>query len=187
MDLQRFNQLIVHMQASDNEERSDAERIYSELDLAPKASLLFSLYCTADAPLESRLMCLVLLRRLLSSNWDELWHDLGDQQKSFTDQLINTVMAEADARLRRKLLSVIAEVARNTVDEDTGKQKWSEVIQFLEHCMASENLVEVEFVATLLESVPNIFGSDQDTYLPRIKVRTPRYNYASKFSKYCIA
>lgn len=36
-------------------------------------------------------------------------------------------------------------------DEDTGKQKWSEVIQFLEHCMASENLVEVEFVATLLE------------------------------------
>lgn len=52
MDLQRFNQLIVHMQASDNEERSDAERIYSELDLAPKASLLFSLYCTADAPLE---------------------------------------------------------------------------------------------------------------------------------------
>lgn len=167
--MQRFNQLIVHMQASDNEERSDAERIYSELDLAPKASLLFSLYCTADAPLESRLMCLVLLRRLLSSNWDELWHDLGDQQKSFTDQLINTVMAEADARLRRKLLSVIAEVARNTVDEDTGKQKWSEVIQFLEHCMASENLVEVEFVATLLESVPNIFGSDQDTYLPRIK------------------
>lgn len=83
-------------------------------------------------------MCLVLLRRLLSSNWDELWHDLGDQQKSFTDQvyrnhccelvhtftssplvvkLINTVMAEADARLRRKLLSVIAEVARNTVGE----------------------------------------------------------------------
>ncbi|KAK6059143.1 hypothetical protein COOONC_03231 [Cooperia oncophora] len=96
-------------------------------------------------------MCLVLLRRLLSSKWDQLWHDLGPQQKSFTDQLINTVMAESDSRLRKKLLAVVAEVARNTVDEDTGKQNWAEVLQFLEHCMASENVSEVELVAILLE------------------------------------
>ncbi|PIO72356.1 HEAT repeat protein, partial [Teladorsagia circumcincta] len=169
MDLQQFNQLVVHMQSSDNTERSEAEKIYTEMELAPKASLLFSLYCTADAPVESRLMCLVLLRRLLSSKWDQLWHDLGTQQKSFTDQLINTVMVESDSRLRKKLLAVVAEVARNTVDEDTGKQNWAEVLQFLEHCMASENVTEVEFVAVLLESVPNIFGSEQDTYVPRIK------------------
>ncbi|VDL71807.1 unnamed protein product [Nippostrongylus brasiliensis] len=54
MDLQQFNQLIVHMQSSDNTERSDAEKVYSEVALAPKASLLFSLYCTADAPFEVR-------------------------------------------------------------------------------------------------------------------------------------
>ncbi|VDO65085.1 unnamed protein product [Haemonchus placei] len=158
------------MQSSDNAERSGAEKIYSEMELARKASLLFSLYCTADAPIESRLMCLVLLRRLLSSNWEQLWQDLGTEQKSFTDQLINSVMAESDSRLRKKLLSVVAEVARNTVDEDTGKQNWAEVLQFLEHCMASENITEVEFVAILLESVPNIFGSEQDVYIPRIKV-----------------
>ncbi|KAK5971826.1 Importin-5 [Trichostrongylus colubriformis] len=169
MDLQQFNQLVVHMQSSDNEERSEAEKIYSNMDSAVKASLLFSLYCTADAPFESRLMCLVLLRRLLSSKWDQLWQDLGSQQKSFTDQLINTVMVETDTRLRKKLLAVVAEVARNTVDEDTGKQNWAEVLQFLEHCMASENISENEFVAVLLESVPNIFGSDQDVYVPRIK------------------
>ncbi|KAK6021189.1 hypothetical protein OSTOST_13150 [Ostertagia ostertagi] len=117
MDLQQFNQLVVHMQSSDNTERSEAEKIYTEMELAPKASLLFSLYCTADAPVE----------------------------------LINTVMVESDSRLRKKLLAVVAEVARNTVDEDTGKQNWAEVLQFLEHCMASENVTEVEFVAVLLE------------------------------------
>ncbi|WKY14632.1 hypothetical protein Q1695_000287 [Nippostrongylus brasiliensis] len=169
MDLQQFNQLIVHMQSSDNTERSDAEKVYSEVALAPKASLLFSLYCTADAPFESRLMSLVLLRRLLSTDWDQLWEDLGTEKKTFTDQLVNTVMAETDARLRKKLLAVIAEVARNTIDEETCKQKWAELLHFMEHCMGSENVHEVEFVSTLLESVPNILGIDQDAYLPRIK------------------
>ncbi|KJH43174.1 HEAT repeat protein, partial [Dictyocaulus viviparus] len=169
MDLQGFNQLVVQMQSPDNEKRSEAEKLYQEMELAPKASLLFSLYCTTDAPNESRVMCLVLLRRLLGSYWEKFWQDLGSNQKSFTDQLINMVMVESDDRLRRKLLAVVAEVARNTVDEDTGKQNWFELMQFLEHCMSSNDINEVEFIAVLLESVPNIFGAEQDHYMPRIK------------------
>ncbi|KAJ1361139.1 hypothetical protein KIN20_020327 [Parelaphostrongylus tenuis] len=169
MDLQTFHRLIVQMQSANNTERDEAEKMYSELGLSSKASLLFSFYCTTDAPFESRAMCLVLLRRLLASDWERLWQDLGENQKSFTDQLINMLMTERDNRLRKKLLTVVAEAARNTVDDETGKQKWVELIQFLEHCLSSDNITEVEYVVVLLESVPNIFGTEQERYLPRIK------------------
>ncbi|VDM53893.1 unnamed protein product [Angiostrongylus costaricensis] len=173
MDLQCFHQVILHMQSANNAERDEAEDVYNKMELAPKASLLFSLYCTADAPfevpLQSRTMCLILLRRLLSNCWTKLWEDLGANQKSFTDQLINMVMTEPDGRLRRKLLAVVSEAARYTVDDETGKQKWVELIQFLEHCMSSDNVTEIEYIVILLESVPNIFGVDQDHYIPRIK------------------
>lgn len=52
MDLQTFHRLIVQMQSANNKEREEAEKMYCKLGLASKASLLFSFYCTTDAPFE---------------------------------------------------------------------------------------------------------------------------------------
>uniref|UniRef100_A0A1I7X5E2 Importin N-terminal domain-containing protein n=1 Tax=Heterorhabditis bacteriophora TaxID=37862 RepID=A0A1I7X5E2_HETBA len=116
MDLQTFNSLVTRMQSPENADRSEAEKQYDQIDLPQKVSLLFQLYGEKGAALEVRSMCLILLRRLLANNWEELWPAIGaENQKSVTDQnyILNPVICR---------------------------------------------------------SVPNIFGSDQDRYLPGIKV-----------------
>lgn len=61
-------------------------------------------------------MCLVLLRRILSSNWDDLWPAWGKEtQEQFCEQLLKSASEEQSAMLRKRLADVIAEVARSTI------------------------------------------------------------------------
>ncbi|PAV56029.1 hypothetical protein WR25_06488 isoform D [Diploscapter pachys] len=71
--------------------------------------------------------------------------------------------------LRKKVTDVVAEIARNTIDEETAKQTWTDVLTFLDHCNKSDSEQLKLSAMTLIESVPNIFGADQDKFLPGIK------------------
>ncbi|VDK48515.1 unnamed protein product, partial [Cylicostephanus goldi] len=120
-------------------------------------------------------MSLILLRRLLQNQWDEFKEGLGDNSEAFFQQLLHGFANETDFGFRKKMLMVIAEVARNTIgikqtsNEDTGKQKWLGIIQLLKHCMGSDKSEDLLCVALVLESVPNVFGSDSDQYIGDIK------------------
>lgn len=54
-------------------------------------------------------------------------------------------------------------------DDDTGKQKWGEILQFFEHCVNTDSPDLKLTAMILLEAVPNIFGSNQSDYLQGIK------------------
>lgn len=61
-------------------------------------------------------MCLVLLRRLLTQEWENLWKEWGKEvQDQFCDQLLKCGAQEPTPLLRKRLADVIAEVARNTI------------------------------------------------------------------------
>lgn len=63
-----------------------------------------------------RSMCLILLRRLLSKDWDEVWPIWGEEnQKGFCEQLLKLATEETHSVLRKRLCDVIAEVARASI------------------------------------------------------------------------
>lgn len=49
MDLNQFNELITRMQSSDNEQRTQAEAIYHEIEIRTLTLSLYSLYVQQDA------------------------------------------------------------------------------------------------------------------------------------------
>lgn len=61
-------------------------------------------------------MSLVLLRRLMSEKWDELWPAWGkDIQEQVCEQVLKLAGSEQNASLRKRLADVIAEIARGTI------------------------------------------------------------------------
>ncbi|VDN92315.1 unnamed protein product [Brugia pahangi] len=168
--LQDFNNLITRMLFPENEARKEAEKQYENIELLTKAQLLFQLFMDQNAGVETRSLCLVLMRRILSNRWDELWPAWSkENQQQFCEQLLKSATEEQNAVLRKRLTDVIAEVARSTIETETGRQSWSGVIQFLELCASSDVAMLRETGMILLENVPSIFGCDQDRYLPGIK------------------
>ncbi|VDK72111.1 unnamed protein product [Litomosoides sigmodontis] len=168
--LHDFNKLITRMLFPENDARKEAEKQYDQIELVPKAQFLFQLFMDQNAGVEARSLCLVLMRRILSNQWDELWPAWSvENQRQFCEQLLKSATEEQNAVLRKRLTDVIAEVARSTIDSETGRQTWSGVIQFLELCASSDDAVLRETGMVLLENVPSVFGCDQDRYMSGIK------------------
>ncbi|VDO18297.1 unnamed protein product, partial [Brugia timori] len=114
--LQDFNNLITRMLFPENEARKEAEKQYENIELLTKAQLLFQLFMDQNAGVETRSLCLVLMRRILSNRWDELWPAWSkENQQQFCEQLLKSATEEQNAVLRKRLTDVIAEVARSTI------------------------------------------------------------------------
>lgn len=161
---------MTQMLCPENSARSEAEGRYDQIQTPTKGQLLFQLFLDASVDAEARSMCLVLLRRLMASEWDDLWPAWGkENQEPFCEQLLKCASEEQNPLLRKRLADVIAEVARCTIDADTGRQTWTGVMQFLELCTTSDNAKLRETGMMLIENVPSIFGCDQSRYMTGIK------------------
>lgn len=63
-------------------------------------------------------MCLVLLRRLLSNDWEELWKKWSPEDKTnFSSGLFVACQNEADETLRKRYCDLIGEMTRNCLGE----------------------------------------------------------------------
>ncbi|MFH4978712.1 hypothetical protein AB6A40_005421 [Gnathostoma spinigerum] len=168
--LQEFHQLMTRMLNPDNKTRDDAEKQYEQIPVPNGAQLLFQLYLDQSVDVEVRSMCLVLLRRIVASKWEDLCSSWNKEtQQQFYDQLLKCAADESNTTLRKRLADIIAEVARCTIDEQSGRQTWSGVLQFLEMCTQSDTPAHRETGMILIENVPSIFGVDQGHYLSGIK------------------
>lgn len=70
--------------------------------------------------------------------------------------------------LRRKICEVVAEVARNLIDDD-GNNQWPDFLQFLFQCANSPSAQLQESALRIFASVPSIFGNQETQYLDLIK------------------
>lgn len=65
-------------------------------------------------------MAAVLLRRLLSSSFDEIYPGLpGDMQTAIKSELLVGIQAEGSPTIRKKVCDIAAELARNLVGRST--------------------------------------------------------------------
>uniref|UniRef100_A0A8C0XP96 Importin N-terminal domain-containing protein n=1 Tax=Castor canadensis TaxID=51338 RepID=A0A8C0XP96_CASCN len=75
---------------------------------------------------EARQMAAVLLRRLLSSAFDEVYPTLpSDVQTAIKSELLMIIQMETQSSMRKKICDIAAELARNLIDED-GNNQWPE-------------------------------------------------------------
>ncbi|GMT32852.1 hypothetical protein PFISCL1PPCAC_24149 [Pristionchus fissidentatus] len=168
--LEAFHGLLTAMLSTENEQRSAAEKQYEEIPQAQKPTLLFQIYRLPGVAEEHRSLALVLLRRLLSSSWEEIVPHWGNENLAqFCNELISAAQTEASENVRKKLTDLISEVARNRIDDNTGAQTWGEIAQFIHHCSEADNVSLKQMALSIIEDVPNVLGNDTQSCVGGLK------------------
>lgn len=155
-----YNSIIVDV---------DIQEAYSNLPVESKVTHLLAAIHNAGIGEESRQMAAVLLRRLFSNEFQEFYPKLPPEaQAQLKDQIILAVQQEQSDQMRRKVCEVIAEVARNLIDDD-GNNQWPQFLQFMFHCSNSPDPQMKESALRIFAAVPGVFGNEQTNYLDGIK------------------
>ncbi|XP_033616474.1 importin-5-like [Fukomys damarensis] len=114
-------------------------------------------------------MAAVLLRRLLSSAFDEVYPTLpSDVQTAIKSELVMIIQMETQSSMRKKICDIAAELARNLIYED-GNNQWPEGLKFLFDSVSSQNMGLQEAALHIFWNFPGIFGNQQQHYLDVIK------------------
>jgi len=92
----------------------------------------------------------------------------AESQNQLLQQILLAVQQEVTPQLRRKICEVVAEVARNLIDEDCNNQ-WPDILQFLFQCANSPTPQLQESALRIFSSVPSIFGNQEAQYIDLIK------------------
>ncbi|KAM9198032.1 LOW QUALITY PROTEIN: importin-5-like [Dugong dugon] len=166
---QQFYLLLGNLLSPDNVVRKQAEETYENIPGQSKITLLLQAIRNTTAAEEARQMAAVLLRRLLSSSFDEVYPTLpSDVQTAIKGELLMIIQMETQSSMRKKICDIAAELARNLIDED-GNNQWPEGLKFLFYSVSSQNVGLREAALHIFWNFPGIFGNQQQHYLDVIK------------------
>lgn len=82
-------------------------------------------------------MAAVLLRRLLSSSFEEIYPGLT--LDTIKTELVTSIQQETSPGIRKKVCDIAAELSRNLIDDD-GVNQWPELLKFLFDSVNSDNV-----------------------------------------------
>uniref|UniRef100_A0A4W3GRT8 Karyopherin (importin) beta 3 n=1 Tax=Callorhinchus milii TaxID=7868 RepID=A0A4W3GRT8_CALMI len=119
--------------------------------------------------LQVRQMAAVLMRRMLSASFEEVYPNLPtDAQNAIKTELLLGIQTEGSPNIRRKTCDIAAELSRNLIDDD-GNNQWPELLKFLFESVSSQNVGLREAALHIFWNFPGIFGNQQQHYLEVIK------------------
>ncbi|KAK2719944.1 importin-5-like [Artemia franciscana] len=166
---EQFKQLLLGFLSTENEIRTQAEATYDTIPLDAKVTFLVQSMNNQTYGEELRNIAAVLLRRLLSNEWNQYYDKLPvEGQSAFKAEVLAAVQREPSASVRKKICEVLAEVSRNLIDDD-GNNQWPDILQFLFTASQSADTTLKETALQLFSSVPGIFGNQQAEYYNHIK------------------
>uniref|UniRef100_A0AAY4B7J7 TOG domain-containing protein n=1 Tax=Denticeps clupeoides TaxID=299321 RepID=A0AAY4B7J7_9TELE len=166
---QQFYLLLGNLMSPDNTARKQSEETYENIPGQTKITFLLQAVHDAAAAEEVKQMAAVLLRRLLSSAFDEIYPGLTvELQTAIKTELLNCIQAENSSNIRKKVCDVAAELSRNLIDDD-GNNQWPEVLKFLFDSVNSQDVALREAALHIFWNFPGIFGNQQQHYLEVIK------------------
>uniref|UniRef100_A0A8C5C657 TOG domain-containing protein n=1 Tax=Gadus morhua TaxID=8049 RepID=A0A8C5C657_GADMO len=114
-------------------------------------------------------MAAVLLRRLLSSSFEEIYPGLTvEMQTAVKTELLASIQTEASPNIRKKVCDIAAELSRNLVGDD-GNNQWPELLKFLFDSVNSQDVSLRESALHIFWNFPGIFGNQQQHYMEVIK------------------
>uniref|UniRef100_A0AAY4B4J1 TOG domain-containing protein n=1 Tax=Denticeps clupeoides TaxID=299321 RepID=A0AAY4B4J1_9TELE len=147
---QQFYLLLGNLMSPDNTARKQSEETYENIPGQTKITFLLQAVHDAAAAEEVKQMAAVLLRRLLSSAFDEIYPGLTvELQTAIKTELLNCIQAENSSNIRKKVCDVAAELSRNLIDDD-GNNQWPEVLKFLFDSVNSQDVALREAVISAL-------------------------------------
>ncbi|XP_050306794.1 importin-5 [Anthonomus grandis grandis] len=168
-DQEQFFQLLTTLLSTDNTIRTQAEEAYSNLPVESKVSHLLSAILNNNLAEDARQISAVLLRRVFSNDFMEFYPKLPpESQAQLKEQILVAVHMARSEQLRHKVCEVVAEVARNLID-DEGNNQWPEFLEFLFQWASDPNEILREAALAMFTSVPGVFGNQQNNYLDVIK------------------
>uniref|UniRef100_A0A146XSC9 Importin-5 n=1 Tax=Fundulus heteroclitus TaxID=8078 RepID=A0A146XSC9_FUNHE len=166
---QQFYLLLGDLMNADNNVRKQAEETYDNIPGQNKITFLLQAIRDASAAEEVRQMAAVLLRRLLSSSFEEIYPGLTlEMQTAIKTELLTSIQHETSQNIRKKVCDIAAELCRNLIDDD-GNNQWPEVLKFLFDSVNSDNVGLREAALHIFWNFPGIFGNQQQHYLDVIK------------------
>uniref|UniRef100_A0A669CD71 Karyopherin (importin) beta 3 n=1 Tax=Oreochromis niloticus TaxID=8128 RepID=A0A669CD71_ORENI len=126
---QQFYLLLGNLMSPDNNVRKQAEETYDNIPGQNKITFLLQAVRDASAAEEVKQMAAVLLRRLLSSSFEEIYPGLTlEMQTAIKTELLSGIQQETSPTIRKKICDIAAELSRNLIDDD-GNNQWPEVTQ----------------------------------------------------------
>uniref|UniRef100_A0A4W4FK41 TOG domain-containing protein n=1 Tax=Electrophorus electricus TaxID=8005 RepID=A0A4W4FK41_ELEEL len=153
---QQFYLLLGNLMNPDNSVRKQAEETYDTIPGATKITFLLQAIRDASAAEEVRQMAAVLLRRLLSSSFEEVYPGLTlDIQTAIKTELLACIQLDGSSSIRKKVCDVAAELARNLLD-DNGNNQWPEILKFLFESVNSQNVsctLPLQVISALLQTM----------------------------------
>ncbi|XP_061548933.1 importin-5 [Phycodurus eques] len=166
---QQFYLLLGNLMSPDNNVRKQSEETYDTIPGQTKITFLLQAVRDPSAAEEVRQMAAVLLRRLLSSSFEEIYPGLTvDMQAAIKTELLTSIQQETSTNIRKKVCDIAAELSRNLIDDD-GNNQWPEVLKFLFDSVNSDNVGLREAALHIFWNFPGIFGNQQQHYMDVIK------------------
>ncbi|GBP06317.1 Importin-5 [Eumeta japonica] len=130
MAADQFQQILSSLLSTDNEVRQQAEDTYNNVPRDLKVTHLLATIHNGQQSEEARQMAAVLLRRLFTSEFLEFYKELPQEaQGQLLQQILLAVQQDVTPNLRRKICEVVAEAARNLIDDD-GNNQWPDFCNF---------------------------------------------------------
>uniref|UniRef100_H3CF52 Karyopherin (importin) beta 3 n=1 Tax=Tetraodon nigroviridis TaxID=99883 RepID=H3CF52_TETNG len=166
---QQFYILLGNLMSPDNNVRKHSEVRYSRCNIKSNITVATqdcknSILCN-----QVRQMAAVLLRRLLSSSFEEIYPGLTvSLQAAIKTELVTIIQTENTPNIRKKVCDVAAELSRNLVDDD-GNNQWPELLKFLFESVNSPDAGLREAALHIFWNFPGIFGNQQQHYMEVIK------------------
>uniref|UniRef100_A0A8C4P0Y8 Importin-5 n=1 Tax=Dicentrarchus labrax TaxID=13489 RepID=A0A8C4P0Y8_DICLA len=147
---QQFYLLLGNLMSPDNNVRKQAEETYDTIPGQNKITFLLQAIRDASAAEEVKQMAAVLLRRLLSSSFEEIYPGLTlEMQTVIKTELLTSIQQETSPNIRKKVCDIAAELCRNLIDDD-GNNQWPELLKFLFDSVNSDNVGLREAVISAL-------------------------------------
>ncbi|KAF3706248.1 Importin-5 [Channa argus] len=166
---QQFYLLLGNLMSPDNNVRKQSEETYDNIPGQNKITFLLQAVRDASSAEEVKQMAAVLLRRLLSSSFEEIYPGLTlEMQTVIKTELLSSIQQETLPNIRKKVCDIAAELSRNLIDDD-GNNQWPELLKFLFDSVNSDNVGLREAALHIFWNFPGIFGNQQQHYMEVIK------------------
>ncbi|KAK1876487.1 Importin-5 [Dissostichus eleginoides] len=166
---QQFYLLLGNLMSPDNNVRKQSEEAYDTIVGQTKITFLLQAIRDVSAAEEVKQMAAVLLRRLLSSSFEEIYPGLTlEMQTVIKTELLTSIQTETSPNIRKKVCDIAAELTRNLIDDD-GNNQWPEVLKFLFDSVNSDSVNLRESALHIFWNFPGIFGNQQQHYMEVIK------------------
>ncbi|KAL4539354.1 hypothetical protein Ndes2437B_g02265 [Nannochloris sp. 'desiccata'] len=162
-DASAFEGLLQLLMSAQNEERSRAENIFSELKKHADPCAQHLIRSLRTSPnLECRSLCAVLLRKVITTDSKSLWPNLSNPAKdAIKSELLNAIKEEQTRSLSHKICDCIGELGAGIIEENG----WPELLPFMLQCVQSGDPRIMECALLIFEQLARYVMNVLQQYL----------------------